>query len=180
MRLAELCGLCWDSIDFELNQITITRSRDKYDLKETTKTKLKRIIPMSPEQRNLFWNLMVQQNHPIYVFTKSSEVPVRYDHIYRYFRQCQKRAGFEKYLRFHDTRHTFATQFMMNGGSLFDLQKILGHTKIDMTMRYAHFTPEHLQASVKYMSMGLETNQSAPYMTPENEWQKESSLNLIS
>ncbi len=42
---------------------------------------------------------------------------------------------------------------MMNGGNVFDLQKLLGHTKIDMTMRYAHFSPDHLQSSLRFMNM---------------------------
>jgi hypothetical protein len=42
---------------------------------------------------------------------------------------------------------------MMNGGNVFDLQKLLGHTKIDMTMRYAHFSPNHLQGSLRFMNM---------------------------
>lgn len=38
-------------------------------------------------------------------------------------------------------------------GNVFDLQKLLGHTKIDMTMRYAHFSPNHLQSSLRFMNM---------------------------
>ena len=54
------------------------------------------------------------------------------------------RAEIEKKIRFHDLRHTYASQFMMNGGNLYDLQKILGHTDSKMTQRYAHLAPEHL------------------------------------
>lgn len=42
---------------------------------------------------------------------------------------------------FHTLRHTFASHFMMRGGNLFDLQKVLGHKDIKMTMRYAHLSP---------------------------------------
>lgn len=45
----------------------------------------------------------------------------------------------------HILRHTFASHFMMNGGNVIALQKILGHHSLIMTMRYAHFSPEHLQ-----------------------------------
>lgn len=45
----------------------------------------------------------------------------------------------------HVLRHTFASHFMMNGGNILVLQRILGHANIPETMRYAHFTPDHLE-----------------------------------
>jgi integrase len=45
----------------------------------------------------------------------------------------------------HVLRHTFASHFIMNGGNILALQKILGHANLTMTMRYAHLSPEHLQ-----------------------------------
>lgn len=44
----------------------------------------------------------------------------------------------------HVLRHTFASHFMINGGNILVLQKILGHSSLTMTMRYAHLSPEHL------------------------------------
>lgn len=49
----------------------------------------------------------------------------------------------------HILRHTFASHFMMNGGSILTLQKILGHSTLTMTVRYAHLSPEHLQEATK-------------------------------
>jgi len=41
--------------------------------------------------------------------------------------------------------HTFASHFMMNGGNILTLQRILGRATVTMTMRYAHMSPDHLQ-----------------------------------
>lgn len=49
----------------------------------------------------------------------------------------------------HVLRHTFASHFMMNGGNILVLQRILGHTDIKMTMRYAHFAPDHFDDALK-------------------------------
>lgn len=49
----------------------------------------------------------------------------------------------------HVLRHTFASRFVMNGGNILTLQKILGHTSLAMTMRYAHLAPDHLQDAVR-------------------------------
>ncbi|MEC5345055.1 site-specific integrase [Brenneria populi] len=48
----------------------------------------------------------------------------------------------------HVLRHTFASHFMMNGGNILVLQRILGHANIRETMRYAHFAPDHLEEAV--------------------------------
>lgn len=49
----------------------------------------------------------------------------------------------------HVLRHTFASHFMMNGGNILVLQRILGHTNIRETMRYAHFAPDHLEEAAE-------------------------------
>ncbi|MBE7375274.1 tyrosine-type recombinase/integrase [Pseudomonas sp. AL-54] len=38
-----------------------------------------------------------------------------------------------------------ASHFIANGGNILTLQKILGHSSLAMTMRYAHLSPDHLQ-----------------------------------
>jgi len=48
----------------------------------------------------------------------------------------------------HVLRHTFASHFVMNGGNILVLQRILGHTDIKVTMRYAHFAPDHLSGAM--------------------------------
>lgn len=48
----------------------------------------------------------------------------------------------------HVLRHTFATEFMRKGGNILDLKEALGHTKIEQTMTYAHFSPHHLASVV--------------------------------
>jgi site-specific recombinase XerD len=50
----------------------------------------------------------------------------------------------------HILRHTFASHFIMNGGNLLTLQKILGHSSLQMTMRYAHLASDYLQDAVKF------------------------------
>ncbi|HGM5455176.1 TPA: tyrosine-type recombinase/integrase [Serratia marcescens] len=59
----------------------------------------------------------------------------------------------------HVLRHTFASHFMMNGGNILVLQRILGHTDIKMTMRYAHFSPNHLQEAVIFNPLGYKQNE---------------------
>ena len=63
------------------------------------------------------------------------------------FRGAYLRCGFSTPGQMtHILRHTFASHYMMAGGDILSLQRILGHQDIKMTMRYAHFSPEHLDS----------------------------------
>jgi len=44
----------------------------------------------------------------------------------------------------HDLRHSFASLLINNGRSLYEVQKILGHTQVKTTQRYAHLAPQTL------------------------------------
>lgn len=59
----------------------------------------------------------------------------------------------------HVLRHTFASHYMMNGGDILTLQRVLGHASLAMTMKYAHFSPGHL-AEVVHLN---------PLATAQNE-----------
>ncbi len=50
----------------------------------------------------------------------------------------------------HALRHTFASHFIQNGGNIVTLQRILGHSSLAMTMRYAHLAPDHLQDALRF------------------------------
>lgn len=55
----------------------------------------------------------------------------------------------------HVLRHTFASHFIMQGGNILVLQKILGHSTINMTMRYAHLAPNYLHEAVGLSPLNL-------------------------
>ena len=44
----------------------------------------------------------------------------------------------------HVPRHTFASHFMINGGNIIKLQRVLGHSLIMMTMWYSNLSPNNL------------------------------------
>jgi len=67
-----------------------------------------------------------------------------------HLRVC-KRAGLRP-IRIHDLRHTFASYYIMNGGSLAELQGLLGHTSPAMTLKYAHLAPGFLESRAKIVS----------------------------
>lgn len=155
MRRGELAGLKWDRVSFQRKQIEVTRSASRYGLADRTKTGRKRIVPMNDMVCQALWPLWQKQKSQ-FVFFEEDGSPVDAHHIYRDFHIAQRKAGFQTLIRFHDLRHTFASHFMMKGGNLYDLQKILGHTSIQMTERYAHLSPTHLENAIQIVSFGKE------------------------
>ncbi|MCV6620328.1 MAG: tyrosine-type recombinase/integrase [Cellvibrionaceae bacterium] len=67
------------------------------------------------------------------------------------FRMAVKRAKLElpDDQMSHVLRHTFSSHFVMNGGDILTLQKILGHSDVKMTMRYSHLSSDHLKDVVR-------------------------------
>ncbi|RYZ87538.1 MAG: site-specific integrase [Proteobacteria bacterium] len=151
MRRGELCGLKWDRIDLVRNQIVISRSLSRYGLSESTKSGKKRFVPINSVMKDLLRSLMKEQRGE-FVFSDAEGRSLDVHHMYRDFRAAQTRAGFTRRIRFHDLRHTFASHFMMNGGNIYDLQKILGHSSLEMTQRYAHMSPDHLAQAIQIVS----------------------------
>ena len=72
-------------------------------------------------------------------------------HTKKGFKAALKRAGIEDF-RFHDLRHTFASHLLMRGGALKDVQEILGHKTMTMTLRYAHLSGEHKRKAVNLLN----------------------------
>src|SRR5258705_5339429 len=65
-------------------------------------------------------------------------------------RKACKRARIRE-ITCHTLRHTFASHLVMAGASLKAIQELLGHSNIQMTMRYAHLTPSSLRQTVKLL-----------------------------
>ncbi|MDG5469664.1 tyrosine-type recombinase/integrase [Deltaproteobacteria bacterium IMCC39524] len=55
-------------------------------------------------------------------------------------------------LRVHDLRHSFATLALQGGASLYDVSKLLGHSDVSMTQRYAHMADDSLQTATDNMA----------------------------
>ena len=72
------------------------------------------------------------------------------------FRKAYERTGLHTPGQLtHILRHTFASHYMMQGGNILALQKILGHGDIKMTMRYSHLAPDHFATALSMSPLAL-------------------------
>jgi len=130
MRKSEILTLKWSNVDLENNLIIIEANNSK--------SKRKKIIPINTELKSLFLNQKLKTASSEYVFLTPKGEPYKREDSLKYsFKRACKTAGIEG-LRFHDLRHTFASRGVESGCPLVAISKILGHSNIQTTMRYAH------------------------------------------
>jgi site-specific recombinase XerD len=79
------------------------------------------------------------------VFLSINNKPITENGMKIAFRRLAKRTNIMR-LHAHLCRHTFATKFLSNGGDIFTLQKILGHSTLEMVRRYSNLNSDHVRA----------------------------------
>jgi integrase len=146
MRAGELAGVHWVDIDFNTRRICVRNS-----FSNPTKSENVRYVPILDPLLPILkeWHSL---KHSELVFTTNRGTMIRESaRIFQeIFQDTLKLAGFKKtsrngkevhFIRMHDLRHTFASHWMMKGGDIYRLQKVLGHASIEMTQRYSHLSP---------------------------------------
>ena len=97
------------------------------------------------------------------LFLSPSGRPITANAIKLVFSRLSKNSGVKR-LHCHLCHHTFAINYLLNGGDIFSLKEILGHTTLEMVNHYLHFTRSQLTAQHhKYSPMDkLQKEQGVP------------------
>jgi integrase len=90
-------------------------------------------------------------------FVLCNEEGKRFGDIGRSFETALKRSGIEDF-RFHDLRHTFASNLVMAGEDLYTVAELLGHKGLEMTRRYAHLSPKFKKKAVAVLDRLMSQN----------------------
>jgi integrase len=133
MRIAEIFGLKWVDVFFNEGLIAV-RSK--------LKAGKMRYVPMAPELAGEFKQFRSTVGEER-IFPPEPGAKRQRQRVDKSFETILTMANIEDF-RFHDLRHTFASWYMMNGGDLYELAKILGHSNIKMTERYAKLGRNHI------------------------------------
>ena len=79
------------------------------------------------------------------IFVSEDGGPITENTIKLFFSRHKKKSGINR-LHAHLCRHTFAINYLLNGGDIYSLKEILGHTTLEMVNRYLHFTKAQITA----------------------------------
>jgi integrase len=148
MRLGELCALRRSDVDLDRGEIMV---RD-------TKNSRPRIVPLDEEGLAHFQAQKFSSNVPwMFWWGAGNRYTVR--QVSRAFNVAAKRAKVEN-ARFHDTRHSFASDRISRGMDLYTLGRILGHSTPGQTAKYAHLQTQAMKDAMLRTgrSMGTKTD----------------------
>ncbi|MFC1929938.1 tyrosine-type recombinase/integrase [Chloroflexota bacterium] len=110
-----------------------------------------RIVPIGDFVKMTLWNYIDRiRPKPTIIdcdklFLSPSGKPISANTIKLVFSRLAKSSGVER-LHAHLCRHTFAINYLLNGGDIFSLREILGHTTLEMVNHYLHFTSSQITA----------------------------------
>lgn len=143
LRVSEVWGLRWRSVDLDRGTLTIKNGYKN----APTKSRRERVIPMADQLRDALvdWQKRCPSREMVCPAMTGEAKAKRLD-----IRRLYRKAGFQvPSAPWHVLRHTFASHFLMSGGSLLTLQRLLGHTSVAITQIYSHLSDEHVAGEMK-------------------------------
>ena len=151
MRLDEALHLRWDDVDFTHRLITVHRGRQGRQPTGTTKSGKARRVPIFDSVLPVLKAMKLARGKSALLWPSTQAVrlgrvakerPMSQSAVRDPFKEAAARAGLPRELRLHDLRHTFASLFLVDGGDIFKLSRILGHHSVVITEKtYAHLKP---------------------------------------
>jgi integrase len=144
IRRNALFNLKWSDIDLSKQLITLRP--------EISKNGKKEMVDINDDAADvlLSWqkqNSCAYNNELVFPEIKGS----RYMFVHREWQAVLKEANIENF-RWHDMRHDFASQLVMAGIDIYTVCKMLNHSDVKITMKYAHLAPDRTQNAAQVLN----------------------------
>jgi len=136
MRASELCDICFGDLNLDSRYIKIRGKGPGRDSKE-------RIVHFGLRTSRAMWKYLqprlqeIEPEDEVFLVGQGNNTrPMNRNVLYKQVSRLGKRAGVLNAYP-HRFRHTFAITYLRNGGDIFTLQALLGHSGLEMVKRYA-------------------------------------------
>ena len=137
IRVTELASLTIQDVDLDRGRIKVNGKGAK-----------ERVVVFGNKCRRLLWRYIKAERPNVSsdrLFINSHGQPLKARGILEMMRRCGKRAAITGVrCSPHTLRHTFAKRFLLNGGDVFTLQQILGHSSLEMVRKYLALCSQEL------------------------------------
>ena len=140
-RRNEILGLCWSEVDLERQELRLRDSKTGPRTVPLSKAAA-RVLATRPRRLGIPW--VIPGRNAIQHY-KNIGVP---------WRKVRARAGLDD-VRLHDFRHSFASRALALGESLLVIGKLLGHTQVQTTARYAHLGEDLVKESAARIAASI-------------------------
>ncbi len=141
LRRGELFNLQWEDINLKSKTLTVQGA--------TAKSGETRHIPLNDEAVETLKNWKTQSKKHERVFYGKNGARLNY--IIKAWVNMIADAKIKDF-RFHDLRHSFASNLVMKGAPLNTVRELLGHSDLKTTLRYAHLAPDHKADAVALLN----------------------------
>ena len=143
-RLSEIQKLRWEHVDLEAGELHLP----------DTKTG-GRAVPLAPSAVRLLETLPRDEDNPWVIAGKKPDSHLT--DLQHPWRRTRARADLED-VRIHDLRHSFASRALALGEGLPMIGKLLGHTQVQTTARYAHLARDTVKASAARIGDSIDSD----------------------
>lgn len=162
-RRQELTNLRPEDVDFHRETVSVAACYSKNGESRT--------LPMGERLKAILQEALAVRGDARTVFVTESGKPWLFRNLTSVFERACARAGIEECSP-HTLRHTFASRLVMAGVDLRTVQELMGHKKIEMTLRYTHLSPSHKRQAIMALEQRFPAKKSHqfsqhPGSTPE-------------
>ena len=160
LRLGELMALQWDDVDLVTGELRINKQVNlvgsKLVISEPKTKAAVRTLILPPSVRKVLAEYKTRVNSRwLFPSPKKDDLPIIPSAVSRRLHTLLEHAGCEQ-VRFHDLRHTFATNALAHGMDIKTLSTILGHVSSATTLNtYSHVTDEMRQRAAVKIDQGI-------------------------
>lgn len=148
LRLGELLGLSWTDVDLQAGRLFVRRAVAR-GIVGTPKNGRSREVALSQQATAV---LAAHPRRSLLVFSDREGKMLTKGATKAPLATALKRAGL-RHIGWHALRHTFASHLVMRGAPVKAVQELLGHSTIEMTMRYSHLSPDARRDAVRLLDI---------------------------
>jgi integrase len=148
LRHGELIGLRWIDVDVDAGRVVVRQAVSEGVI-GTPKNGRTREVPLCKQALDA---LRDRPRNGHYVFCAPDGSMLTHAQTRWPLKRALKNAGL-RHIGWHALRHSFASHLVMRGAPIKSVQELLGHSSIEMTMRYAHLSPDVRRDAVRLLDV---------------------------